>query len=77
MGTVTVIWAAAAEVIITDGAEDAVITTAGPAVDITIAIETRTGGRVLAASCASWTLAAGFDDLRSNRGIEDQSCQQR
>jgi hypothetical protein len=37
---VTVIWAAAAEVIITDGAEDAVITTAGIAVDITIATET-------------------------------------
>ena len=35
MAMVTVIWAAAAEVIITDGAEDAVITTAGHAVDIT------------------------------------------
>jgi hypothetical protein len=37
---VTAIWAAAAEVIITDGAADAVITTAGTAVDITIATET-------------------------------------
>ena len=36
---VTAIWAAAAEVIITDGAEDAVITMAGTAVDITIAAE--------------------------------------
>jgi hypothetical protein len=35
MAMVTVIWAVAAEVIITDGAEDAVITTAGHAVDIT------------------------------------------
>lgn len=33
---VTVIWAAAAAVIIMDGAEDAVIITAGTAVDITI-----------------------------------------
>lgn len=48
-----VIWAAAAEVIITDGAEDAVITMAGRAVDIIVAIETLSGGgRVLAASCA-------------------------
>jgi hypothetical protein len=36
---VTVTWAAADEVIITDGAEDAVITTVGTAVDITIATE--------------------------------------
>jgi hypothetical protein len=34
MATVTVIWAAAAEVIITDGAEDMVITMAGHAVAI-------------------------------------------
>ena len=34
MAMATVIWAAAAEVIIMDGAEDAVITTAGPAVII-------------------------------------------
>ena len=40
MAMATAIWAAAAEVIITDGAEDAVITTAGTAVDITIATET-------------------------------------
>lgn len=47
---VTVTWAAAAEVIITDGAVDVVITMAGHAADITTAIETRTGGRLLAAS---------------------------
>jgi hypothetical protein len=35
---VTVIWAAAAAVIIMDGAEDAVIITAGHAVDITITV---------------------------------------
>jgi hypothetical protein len=34
MATVTAIWAAAAEVIITDGAEDMVITMAGHAVAI-------------------------------------------
>jgi hypothetical protein len=40
----TVIWAAAAAVIIMDGAADAAITTAGRAVDIAITIKTRTGG---------------------------------
>jgi hypothetical protein len=41
MVMVTVTWAAAAEVIITDGAEGAVITMAGHAVDIiAITIET-------------------------------------
>ena len=45
MAMVTAIWAAAAEVIITDGAGDAVITTAGTAVDITIATETLRGPR--------------------------------
>lgn len=45
MAMATVIWAAAAGVIITDGAADAVITTAGHAVDITTVIKTRTGGR--------------------------------
>ena len=49
MAMVMVIWAAAAEVIIMDGAEDAVTTTAGHAVNITTGIETRTGGRFLAA----------------------------
>jgi hypothetical protein len=42
MVMVTVIWAAAAEVIIMDGAEDAVITTAGHAV-ITVTTDTPAG----------------------------------
>lgn len=40
---VTVTWAAAAEVIITDGAEDAVITTAGHAVIIVTIADTAAG----------------------------------
>ena len=42
---VTAIWAAAAEVIIMDGAEDAVIITAGHAVDITITVIDTTSRR--------------------------------
>jgi phosphoribosylcarboxyaminoimidazole (NCAIR) mutase len=61
---VTVIWAAAAEVIITDGAEDAVITTAGHAVAIAITVDNRTGGRVLTTPVDP-DLAAGFDNLFS------------
>jgi hypothetical protein len=49
---VTVTWAAAAEAIITGGVADAVITTAGTAVDIAITTEIPTG-RVLTASCTS------------------------
>jgi hypothetical protein len=68
-----VTWAAAAEVIITDGAGDAVIITAGRAVDITTAVDTRTGGR--------FPRPPGhLTSLRDNRdwtGLEDQSCQQR
>jgi hypothetical protein len=72
---VTVTWAAAAEVIIMDGAADVVITTAGHAVDTTT-IETEQ-------EAAFWRppahpdFAAGFGDLRLNGGIEDQSVQQR
>jgi hypothetical protein len=74
MAMVTVTWAAAAEVIITDGAEDAVIITAGHAVDITTAIETRTGGRFLRPP-VYLDFAAG--QFAIGPGIEDQSCQQR
>jgi hypothetical protein len=42
MATATVIWAAAAAVIITDGAADAVIIMAGHAVDIITVTKTRT-----------------------------------
>jgi hypothetical protein len=61
MAMATVIWAAAAAVITTDGVADAVITTAGHAVGITTVIRIRTGGRFRAASCASEQFAAGFD----------------
>jgi hypothetical protein len=44
MAMATVIWAAAAEVIIMDGAEDAVITTAGHAVIIVTIADTAAGG---------------------------------
>jgi len=43
MAMATVIWAAAAEVIIMDGAEDAVITTAGHAVIIVTIADTPAG----------------------------------
>ena len=43
MTMATVTWAAAAEVIITDGAEDAVITMAGPADIIATVIDTAAG----------------------------------
>jgi hypothetical protein len=43
MAMATVIWAAAAEVIIMDGAEDAVITTAGDAVTIATITDTPAG----------------------------------
>ena len=43
MAMATVIWAAAAEVIITDGAEDAAITTAGDAVIIVTIADTPAG----------------------------------
>jgi hypothetical protein len=76
MATATVIWATAAAVIITDGAADTVIIMAGHAVDITIVIKTRTGGRFLAASVRP-NFAAGFDTLRLDRGSEDRSYQQR
>ena len=46
MAMATVIWAAAAEVIIMDGAEDAVITTAGRAV-ITVTITDTPAGEHL------------------------------
>ena len=42
----TVIWAAAAEVIIMDGAEDAVITTAGDAVIIVTVTDSPAGEHV-------------------------------
>jgi hypothetical protein len=44
MAMATVIWAAAAEVIIMDGAEDAVITTAGHAVIIVTITDIPAGG---------------------------------
>jgi len=45
MAMATVIWAAAAEVIIMDGAEDAVITTAGHAVIIVAITDSAAGER--------------------------------
>ncbi|HXO73441.1 MAG TPA: hypothetical protein VN838_31175 [Bradyrhizobium sp.] len=46
MATVTVTWAAAAEVIIMDGAEDAVITMAGPAVIIATIADSAAGEHI-------------------------------
>jgi hypothetical protein len=71
MAMATVIWAAAAAVIITDGAADTAIIMAGHAVDIATIIKAQTGA-------ASWrppvrlNFAAGFDTLRLDRGIEGQ-----
>jgi hypothetical protein len=71
---VMVIWAAAGKVITTDGAEDAVIITAGTAVDIAIATEIRNRRP---RSVGLLDHSAGFDDFAIGSGIEDESCQQR
>jgi hypothetical protein len=71
---VTVTWAAAAEVITTDGAEDAVIITAGTAVDIAITTEIR-NRRPRSAGLLDHS--AGFDNFAIGSGIEDESCRQR
>jgi hypothetical protein len=64
---VMVIWAAAAEAITTDGAEAAVIITAGTAVDIAAEIRNRRPRSVgLLDHCA------GFDNFAFGSGIEDQ-----
>ena len=52
MATATVIWAAAAEVIIMDGAEDAAITTAGHAGIIVTITDTCAGEHLTVLSCA-------------------------
>ena len=64
---VTVIWAAAAEVIITDGAEDAVITTAG---DAAIVVTTTDTPREAAMVASLYRFAARFDDVKTN-GVHD------
>jgi hypothetical protein len=64
---VMVIWAAAAEVITTDGAEDAVIITAGTAVDIAITTEIRNRRPRLS---ASRTTLQGSTILRSDPALK-------
>ena len=66
MAMATAIWAAAAEAIITDGAEDAVITTAGHAVIIVTITDTPAGEHLIVLSCAVG-VAAGRRKLRGPR----------
>jgi hypothetical protein len=69
---VTVIWAAAAEVIITDGAEDAVITTVGTAVDITITTEALRRPR-----CGGLLHLFAGSTISCRIRIEHESCRRR
>jgi len=65
MAMATVIWAAVAEVIIMDGAEDAVITTAGHAVIIVTITDTPAGEHFRCSPAHS--VAAGLWKFRGRR----------